>query len=89
MERTELLGATERALGAAEAVLRQARAHVAERVGLPGNVEGGRLDAALIDREQMAVHGFAWMATYVEALRQIRDWALRLDEAGEFGEAER
>ena len=47
-----------------------------------------RLDAALIDREQMAVHGFAWMATYVEALRQIRGWASRLDEAGEFGEAE-
>ena len=43
---------------------------------------------ALIDREQTAVHGFAWMATYVEALRQIRGWASRLDEAGEFGEAE-
>ena len=49
---------------------------------------GGALDAALIDREQTAVHGFAWMATYVEALRQIRGWASRLDEAGEFGEAE-
>ena len=36
----------------------------------------------------MAVHGFAWMATYVEALRQIRQWASRLDGAGEFGEAE-
>ena len=34
------------------------------------------------------MHGFAWMATYVEALRQIRGWASRLDEAGEFGEAE-
>ncbi len=83
MERNELLGATERALGAAEAVLRQARAHVAELVA-----PGGALDAALIDREQIAVHGFAWMATYVEALRQIRGWASRLDEAGEFGEAE-
>ncbi len=46
------------------------------------------VDGALIDREQMAVHGFAWMATYVEALRQIREWASRLDGAGEFGEAE-
>ena len=83
MERNELLGATERALGTAEAVLRQARAHVAELVS-----PGGALDAALIDREQTAVHGFAWMATYVEALRQIRGWASRLDAAGEFGEAE-
>ncbi|HEX2151852.1 MAG TPA: acyl-CoA dehydrogenase family protein, partial [Stellaceae bacterium] len=84
MERNELFGATERALGAAEAVLRQARAHVLELVA-----PGGTLDAALIDREQTAVHGFAWMATYVEALRQIRGWASRLDASGELGEAER
>jgi (2S)-methylsuccinyl-CoA dehydrogenase len=83
MERNELLGATERALAAAEAVLRQARAHVQQKVA-----PGGKTDAALIDCEQTAVHGFAWMATYVEALRQIRGWASRLDEAGEFGEAE-
>ena len=83
MERNDLLDATERALGVAEAVLRQARVHVAELVA-----PGGALDSALIDREQTAVHGFAWMATYVEALRQIRGWASRLDEAGEFGEAE-
>ena len=83
MERNELFGATERALNAAEAVLRQARAHVGKRVA-----PGGAIDGALIDREQMAVHGFAWMATYVEALRQIRRWASRLDGAGEFGEAE-
>jgi (2S)-methylsuccinyl-CoA dehydrogenase len=83
MERNDLHGATERALSAAEAVLRQARARVAERV-----MPNGTLDGALIDREQMAVHGFAWMATYVEALRQVRQWALRLDEAGRFGAAE-
>src|SRR3954452_529413 len=83
MERNELLGATERALSAAEAVLRQTRAHISERV-----MPGGAIDGALIDREQTAVHGLAWMATYVEALRQIRGWASRLDAAGEFGEAE-
>ena len=49
---------------------------------------GGAIDAALVDREQIAVHGLAWMATYVEALRQIRQWAVRLDEAGQLGEAE-
>ena len=83
MERNELLGATERALSAAEAVLRQARAHVGERVA-----PGGKISPALIDREQMAVHGFAWMATYVEALRQMRGWASRLDGDGQFNEAE-
>lgn len=83
MDRNELIAATERALGAAEAVLRRARAHVGELIA-----PGGKIDTGLIDREQMAVHGFAWMATYVEALRQIRGWASRLDAAGEFGDAE-
>src|SRR6185437_6944004 len=31
----------------------------------------------------------AWMATYVEALRQMRGWAERLDGAGALREAER
>jgi (2S)-methylsuccinyl-CoA dehydrogenase len=84
MERDEVLPATERAIGAAEAVLRRARERVFRRVALEGAI-----DSALVDREQIAVHGFAWMATYVEALRQIRHWALRLDEAGEFGDSER
>jgi (2S)-methylsuccinyl-CoA dehydrogenase len=83
MERSELLKTTERALGAAEAVLRAARAKVHALVA-----SAGAIDPALIDREQIAVHGLAWMATYVEALRQSRQWAFRLDEAGEFGEAE-
>ena len=26
---------------------------------------------ALLEREQFAAHGFAWIATYVEALRQM------------------
>ena len=48
----------------------------------------GRIDAVRLDAEQIAVHGFAWMATYVEALRQLHGWASRLDEAGEFGAVE-
>ena len=84
MQSSELLKLTERALGAAEAVLRAARATVNALVA-----PGGAVEPALIDREQIAVHGVAWMATYVEALRQSRQWALRLDEAGEFGEARR
>ena len=84
MDTRELLAAAGRALAAAEAVRRLAQARVRDRV-----LRGGAIDGALVDREQMAVHGFAWLATYVEALRQIREWAARLDAAGEFGEAER
>jgi (2S)-methylsuccinyl-CoA dehydrogenase len=34
-----------------------------------------RLDAAPIDSEQRAAHGFAWVATTVAALEAIHDWA--------------
>jgi (2S)-methylsuccinyl-CoA dehydrogenase len=66
-----------------EALLAQAIASVRARVS-----EGGRLNAALIEREQRAVHGLAWLATYVEALRQLNAYALRMRAEGRFGDVE-
>jgi (2S)-methylsuccinyl-CoA dehydrogenase len=43
----------------------------------------------LLDRHQFAAHGLAWVATYVEALRQILAWAKRLETAGTLGEREK
>ena len=51
--------------------------------------EDGDLRPDLIDQEQRAVHGLAWLATYVEALRQMGAWAERLNGSGRFGETER
>jgi (2S)-methylsuccinyl-CoA dehydrogenase len=42
----------------------------------------------LLDREQRATHGLAWLATYVEALRQLAAYAERLAADGNFGEVE-
>ncbi|MEQ1809520.1 MAG: acyl-CoA dehydrogenase family protein [Terricaulis sp.] len=50
--------------------------------------KGGKLDRAALDREQHVVHGLAWVATYAETLREVRDWAGALSEAGKFGETE-
>ncbi|MFN4101288.1 MAG: acyl-CoA dehydrogenase, partial [Pararhodobacter sp.] len=50
--------------------------------------QDGRVSPSLIDRHQRAAHGLAWLATYVEALRQMGAWAERLGEAGTFGEME-
>src|SRR3546814_17052037 len=36
-----------------------------------------------------AAHGFAWLATYVAALRELPHWAERLQAAGQLGELER
>jgi (2S)-methylsuccinyl-CoA dehydrogenase len=41
------------------------------------------------DRAQAIMHGLAWLATYVEALRQMLGWARRLEAAHRFGELER
>src|SRR6266853_326370 len=78
-EQRRLIAAAERALAAAESVLRIARARLGERISPTGAIDG-----AALDREQIAAHGLAWMATYVEALRQIRLWAVRLDAEGAF-----
>ena len=67
------------AVAAAERLLHLARAGVRKAVEAAGG-----LDAA-----QAAAHGLAWLATYVEALRQMLGWARRLEAEGRLGEIER
>ncbi|PWC61334.1 acyl-CoA dehydrogenase [Azospirillum sp. TSH7] len=79
----DLLQATASALDAVARLAEAAERGVAALVA-----PEGRVDAALLDRHQVAAHGFAWVATYAEALRQMRGWAERLDRAGRLGELE-
>jgi (2S)-methylsuccinyl-CoA dehydrogenase len=71
------------AVQAAEALLADAQRAVAQRV-----MNDGRAIARAFDREQRATHGLAWLATYVEALRQVAAYAERLAADGNFGEVE-
>jgi (2S)-methylsuccinyl-CoA dehydrogenase len=71
------------AVAAVEALFADARRAVADRVMVEG-----RAVARLLDREQRATHGLAWLATYVEAIRQLVAYAQRLAAAGNFGETE-
>ncbi len=82
-KRRVLLVGTGQALGAAEAYLTLAETTIRAEVAPDGEIEPVRLEA-----RQVAGHALAWTATAVEALRQLRNWALRLDEAGAFGQAE-
>jgi (2S)-methylsuccinyl-CoA dehydrogenase len=45
-------------------------------------------EAGGIDNAQHTAHGLAWLATAVEGLRQMHDWARRLNGEGRFGEFE-
>jgi len=67
------------AVSAAERLLHLARAGVRKSVEAPGG----------IDAAQAAAHGLAWLATYVESLRQMLGWARRLEAAERLGEIER
>ncbi len=51
--------------------------------------ESGRLGADKLEAEQRAAHGLAWLATYVEAIREMAAYAQRIGEEGRFGETER
>ncbi len=79
----DLLRLTEEALPAAEALLRAATEAVRTRLA-----EDGKVSGAAIEAEQTAAHGLSWVATYVEALRQMHAWAMRLDSEGKLGETE-
>jgi (2S)-methylsuccinyl-CoA dehydrogenase len=50
--------------------------------------ESGALDADLIEREQHACHGLAWLATYAQAIAQVTAYAERLSAESRFGEIE-
>ena len=79
----DLLDLTAATLPEIEALLERARAAVRARTS-----RDGKPSAALLEEHQFAAHGLSWLATYVEALRQLRAWAGRVSETGAFGEME-
>ena len=78
-----LLELCKEAAANAERLLASAAAAVRARV-----TENGALNADLIEREQHACHGLAWLATYAEAIKQMAAYAERLTADGRFGEME-
>jgi (2S)-methylsuccinyl-CoA dehydrogenase len=79
----DVVATLHQAVQAAEALLADAQRAVAQRV-----MNEGRAISRTFDREQRATHGLAWLATYVEALRQLGAYAERLAADGNLGEVE-
>jgi (2S)-methylsuccinyl-CoA dehydrogenase len=71
------------AVGAAEALLADATMAVLARV-----THDGKVSAPILDREQRATHALAWLATYVEGVRQLALYAERMQTGGRLGETE-
>ena len=81
--RREVIAMLGDAVAAMDALLNDARRAVGERVSVDGRVVSRRFDS-----EQRATHGLAWLATYVEAIRQLVNYAQHLADGGGFGEIE-
>ncbi|HKA79312.1 MAG TPA: acyl-CoA dehydrogenase family protein [Xanthobacteraceae bacterium] len=79
----KLIALAREATRAAETLLAEATAAVRQRV----TVEGRVVDR-MFDREQRATHGLAWLATYVESVRQLAAYAERMHAADNLGEIE-
>jgi (2S)-methylsuccinyl-CoA dehydrogenase len=71
------------ALAEIEALQLEATAAVRKTVSADG-----ALSAALIEREQHAAHGLAWLATYVQAIREMLAYRERLSAEGRISETE-
>jgi len=81
--KSDLIELAQKASASLDALLAEATAKVRTQVTVEGRVVG-----RLFDREQRATHGLAWLATYVEAVRQLASYAGRLTGEGTLGELE-
>lgn len=80
----DLLSLTKQALPAVHDLLASAKAKLTEKL-----TENGRISGRLLEENQTAAHGLAWLATYDQALTQMQNWAEKLEADGKFGEAEK
>jgi (2S)-methylsuccinyl-CoA dehydrogenase len=79
----DLLVLTAKALAPVDGILEKAKASVRSMVS-----ENGRVSNALVEANQTAAHGLAWLATYAQSLNQMQLWAEKLNADGLFSETE-
>ena len=84
VQSSDLIPLLERAAESAASLRARAVEAVADKV-----MRGGTIDGAAIEREQRAVHGLAWVATYAAAIEQLASYTKRMEAEGRFGEMER
>lgn len=80
---SNLIELTQSAAGAAQKLVDQGASSMQAR-----HVTDGKISAAGLEQDQHAAHGMAWFATYGEALKQMADYAARMNQEGRFGEIE-
>lgn len=79
----DLLSLTGTTLAPLERMLEAARSGLSTEL-----TREGRIAAQRLEEEQHRAHALAWLATYIEALRQMQRWAEQLRADGRLGEME-
>jgi (2S)-methylsuccinyl-CoA dehydrogenase len=79
----DLLDKTREASAALNVLFETAREQMKSEVVVDGKTSG-----KLLEDNQDAAHGLAWLATYSTAMQQMQSWAEKLEADGEFGEIE-
>ncbi|MFT7371150.1 MAG: (2S)-methylsuccinyl-CoA dehydrogenase [Octadecabacter sp.] len=79
----DLLATTAMTIAPLRTLLAIAKDCVRKKVMVDGHASG-----TLVEAEQTATHGLAWLATYVEALTQMQVWAEKLLADNQFDEVE-
>jgi len=79
----DLLTKTRRAADELSTLFETARQQMKAQIVVDGKTSG-----KLLEENQDAVHGLAWLATYATAMQQMQNWAEKLHSDGEFGEIE-
>ena len=79
----DLFGVCGKALEQVQALQAAAKVSVLAKVS-----RDGKIASDLIEAEQQAAHGYAWLSTYVATLEQMLHWAERLQAEGSLGELE-
>ena len=80
---TNYLDAAEQAFTSIEKLYAEARSRVRAEVST-----GGKISASALEASQHVAHGVAWLATYVEALREMIAYGRRMQDEGRYGEIE-
>ena len=82
-DQAEMLDTAREAFGSVEKLYADVRSLVRAHVSA-----GGKISSELFEQAQRQGHGLAWLATYVEALREMIAYAERLSSEGRFGATE-
>ena len=80
----DLLATTRSTLAPVVRLLEAAKSAVRATVS-----QDGKVSNTLVEENQTAAHGLAWLATYAQSLHQMQLWAEKLDADGTFSETEK